>query len=172
MSDDKCENGCVLPLRFPRRPGENLPSVHGVVCFCSTPDARISSDNRPALNGPVAAVNTVGRIGHGRGRPRSVGHDLRALLRCEVQQRLAGSQRTAAQQQQRRGALHGDITAASRSAAASVAHPALARPAAAPSARSCATAGLRRATCHPRARGSSAGSSCRGGARAWLHPPA
>ena len=62
MSDDKCENGCVLPLRFPRRPGENLPSVHGVVCFCSTPDARISSDNRPALPHVNYRIGTYGTI--------------------------------------------------------------------------------------------------------------
>ncbi len=49
MSDDGCNNGCTLPLSFPRRPGENPPSAHGEGCFCCTPETRISSDNRPAL---------------------------------------------------------------------------------------------------------------------------
>ena len=49
MSDEKCENGCVLPLRFPRRPGENPPTGQGAVCSFCAPDALISSDNRPAL---------------------------------------------------------------------------------------------------------------------------
>jgi hypothetical protein len=49
MSEEGCKNGCVLPLSFPRRPGENPPSPHGESCFCCTPETRISSDNRPAL---------------------------------------------------------------------------------------------------------------------------
>jgi hypothetical protein len=49
MSEERCKNGCVLPLSFPRRPGENPPSPHGEGCFCCSPETRISSDNRPAL---------------------------------------------------------------------------------------------------------------------------
>ena len=49
MSEEGCKNGCVLPLSFPRRPGEVPPSPHGEGCFCCAPETRISSDNRPAL---------------------------------------------------------------------------------------------------------------------------
>jgi hypothetical protein len=62
MSDDTCENSCVLPVRFPRRPGENPPAAHGADCPCSAPEARISSDNRPALphfNYRIGAYGTI-----------------------------------------------------------------------------------------------------------------
>ncbi len=49
MSDQACKNGCVTPLRFPRRPGENLPVVHANGCFCCDDNKLVSSDNRPAL---------------------------------------------------------------------------------------------------------------------------
>ncbi|NRF71734.1 hypothetical protein HLB44_32575 [Aquincola sp. S2] len=46
---DACDNDCVAPLRFPRRPGERLATVHGENCSCCAPSARVSADNRPAL---------------------------------------------------------------------------------------------------------------------------
>ncbi len=49
MSDDACENDCVAPLRFPRRPGESLGTVHGENCSCCETRVRVSADNRPAL---------------------------------------------------------------------------------------------------------------------------
>ena len=49
MSTDGCKNGCVMPLRFPRRPGENLPVIHADGCFCCDATDLVSSDNRPAL---------------------------------------------------------------------------------------------------------------------------
>lgn len=49
MSEDGCKNGCTLPLRFPRRPGENPLNAHGEGCFCCATESRISSDNRPSL---------------------------------------------------------------------------------------------------------------------------
>jgi len=62
MSEDGCKNDCVLPLRFPRRPGENPPSAHGAGCFCCTPETRISSDNRPALPHFNYRIGTYGTI--------------------------------------------------------------------------------------------------------------
>jgi hypothetical protein len=49
MSEKECKNGCTIPPAFPRRPGENPPSLHGSGCFCCTPETRVSVDNRPAL---------------------------------------------------------------------------------------------------------------------------
>jgi hypothetical protein len=62
MSDDACENDCVAPLRFPRRPGENLVTVHGENCSCCEPSARVSSDNRPALPHFNYRIGTYGTI--------------------------------------------------------------------------------------------------------------
>lgn len=49
MSDNGCKNGCTIPPAFPRRPGENPPTLHGDGCFCCSPNERVSVDNRPAL---------------------------------------------------------------------------------------------------------------------------
>ena len=62
MSDDTCDNGCVQPLRFPRRPGENPPAVHGEGCPCCEPEARTSSDNRPALSHFNYRIGTYGTM--------------------------------------------------------------------------------------------------------------
>jgi len=62
MSDDKCDNDCVLPLRFPRRPGENLSIAHGKGCLCCIPESHISSDNRPALSHFNYRIGTYGTI--------------------------------------------------------------------------------------------------------------
>lgn len=62
MSEDGCKNDCVLPLRFPRRPGENPPAAHGIGCACCTPETRISSDNRPALPHFNYRIGTYGTI--------------------------------------------------------------------------------------------------------------
>src|SRR5580765_103423 len=62
MSDSSCKNGCVMPLRFPRRPGENPPTAHGEGCFCCTPEIRISSDNRPALTHFNYRIGSYGSI--------------------------------------------------------------------------------------------------------------
>lgn len=49
MSDQECKNGCTIPPAFPRRPGENPPTLHGDGCFCCSPNERVSVDNRPGL---------------------------------------------------------------------------------------------------------------------------
>ena len=51
MSDQECRNDCTRPLRFPRRPGTELPtqlSQH-CACGCASPAVGISQDNRPSL---------------------------------------------------------------------------------------------------------------------------
>ena len=62
MSEDGCTNGCTTPLSFPRKPGENLPTVHGEGCFCCSPNERISSNNRPALPHFNYRIGTYGSI--------------------------------------------------------------------------------------------------------------
>lgn len=49
MSDNGCKNGCTIPPAFPRRPGENPPTLHGDGCFCCNPKTLVSVDNRAAL---------------------------------------------------------------------------------------------------------------------------
>ncbi len=66
MSEDSCENGCVLPLYFPRRPGENPPTLHAKDCPCCSPENQIgsdiSSDNRPALSHFNYRIGSYGTI--------------------------------------------------------------------------------------------------------------
>jgi len=62
MSQGGCKNGCTTPLSFPRRPGENLPTVHGEGCFCCSPNERISGNNRPALPHFNYRIGTYGSI--------------------------------------------------------------------------------------------------------------
>lgn len=62
MSDHTCKNGCVTPLRFPRRPGENPPTLHGDDCFCCDANELVSADNRPALPHFNYRIGTYGTI--------------------------------------------------------------------------------------------------------------
>ena len=60
--DSGCANDCVLPLRFPRRPGENPPLAHGAGCSCCKGMVNVSSDNRPALPHFNYRIGTYGTI--------------------------------------------------------------------------------------------------------------
>lgn len=63
MSDRDCRNDCTVPLRFPRRPGIELPRGHEEGCpCCSTVPGHISQDNRPALSRFNYRIGTYGSI--------------------------------------------------------------------------------------------------------------
>lgn len=62
MSEKECKNACTIPPAFPRRPGENPPSLHGDGCFCCSPNDRVSVDNRPALPHFNYRIGTYGSI--------------------------------------------------------------------------------------------------------------
>jgi len=62
VSDHTCKNGCVTPLRFPRRPGENPPTMHGEECFCCDENDLVSADNRPALSHFNYRIGSYGTI--------------------------------------------------------------------------------------------------------------
>lgn len=62
MSDIDCRNDCALPLRFPRRPGENLLIGHGDDCPCCSRPKSVSEDNRPALSRFNYRIGTYGSI--------------------------------------------------------------------------------------------------------------
>ncbi|MBX3302618.1 MAG: hypothetical protein KF693_10420 [Nitrospira sp.] len=63
MSDRDCANDCTMPLRFPRRPGTELPPGHGEGCpCCSAQLEHTSRDNRPALSRFNYRIGTYGSI--------------------------------------------------------------------------------------------------------------
>lgn len=63
MSDHDCANDCTMPLRFPRRPGTELPFGHGKGCpCCNVPLEHTSQDNRPSLSRFNYRIGTYGTI--------------------------------------------------------------------------------------------------------------
>jgi len=63
VSDRDCANDCTMPLRFPRRPGTELPFGHGEGCpCCSAPLEHTSQDNRPSLSRFNYRIGTYGTI--------------------------------------------------------------------------------------------------------------
>lgn len=63
MSDRDCANDCTVPLRFPRRPGTELPSGQEAECPCCRPGAGlVSQDNRPSLSRFNYRIGTYGAI--------------------------------------------------------------------------------------------------------------
>lgn len=62
MSEKDCRNDCVLPLRFPRRPGTQIFVGTGEDCFCCEDNQKTSADNRPALPRFNYRIGTYGSI--------------------------------------------------------------------------------------------------------------
>lgn len=63
MSDRDCANDCTVPLRFPRRPGTDLPSGQEAESPCCLPGGGlVSQDNRPSLSRFNYRIGTYGAI--------------------------------------------------------------------------------------------------------------
>lgn len=64
MSEQDCRNDCATPLRFPRRPGAELPpTAHGEGCpCCRATVVGISQDNRPSLSRFNYRIGSYGSI--------------------------------------------------------------------------------------------------------------